>query len=230
MKIVAIIPARGGSQRIPGKNIKEFCGKPLIAWTILEALKSKYLDKVLVSTDDNKIAAVSKEFGAEVPFIRPTELSGPAIGIEPILRHGYEWLRDNDDYKADILLLLMPTAPLRQTQHIDEAIENFLKSKVDSVVGVNQVPASHTPYWTLVKNEAGKVTLFDGSHLKDRIVRSQDFPKKCYCWNDLVYVFKPENLYTLKPNLYGEVVEFYETSPLYEMDINTPEDWKEAEI
>ncbi len=231
-KIVAVIPARKESKRIPRKNIKNFLGKPLIAWTILGALESKYLDRVIVSTDDKKIAKIAKKYGAEVPFLRPAELAIPTIGIEPILKHTYEWLLENENYKADALVLLMPTSPLRQTRHIDEAIEIFKKTKPDSVLGVNETPANHTPYWTLVRNKNGKVTLWGGTSLKNIITRSQDFPKKCYARNDLVYVLKPKNLFEKKSNLYGNKVELYIISnpSNYEADINTFDDWHDAEL
>jgi len=231
-KIVAVIPARGKSRRIPKKNLKKFCGKPLIAWTILCALRSKYLDRVIVSTDDKEIAKVAKEYGAEVPFLRPAKLAAPTLGIEPTLKHAYQWLLENENYKADVLVLLMPTAPLRQTYHIDEAIEIFNKKKVDSVVAVNEIPANHTPYWTLIRSKNGKITLFDGTSLKNMIVRSQDFPQKCYGRNDLVYVLKPKNLFEKKPNLYGNKVELYiiPDPSNYEVDINTPNEWQDAEI
>ncbi len=232
MKIVAIIPARGGSKRIPRKNIRTFCGKPMIAWTILGALKSKHLDRVIVSTDDKEIAKVAKKYGAEVPFLRPDELTIPTIGIEPTLKHAYEWLLGNENYKADALAMLMPTAPLRQTRHIDEAIEIFKKTGADSVVAVNETPANHTPYWTLIRNKKGKITLFDGTSLKDMIVRSQDFPQKCYGRNDLIYVLKPKNLFEKKSNLYGNKVELYiiPDPSNYEADVNTPDEWADAEM
>ncbi len=231
-KFVAIIPARKESKRIPRKNIKNFCGKPLIAWTILGALKSRHLDRVIVSTDDKEIAKIAKRYGAEVPFLRPAELAIPTIGIEPTLKHTYQWLLENENYKADALVLLMPTSPLRQTRHIDEAIEIFKKTKADSVLGVNETPANHTPYWTLVRNKKDKVTLWDGINLKNIITRSQDFPQKCYARNDLVYVLKPKNLFEKKSNIYGNKVELYiiPDPSNYEADINTPDDWKDAEL
>ena len=232
MKIVAVIPARGGSKRIPRKNIKNFCGKPLIAWTILGAFKSKYLDRVIVSTDDKKIAKVAKKYGAEVPFLRPAELTIPTIGIEPTLKHAYQWLLENENYKADALVLLMPTSPLRQTRHIDEAIEIFKKTKANSVLGVNETPANHTPYWTLVRNKKGKVILWGGKSLKNIITRSQDFPQKCYARNDLIYILKPKNLFEKKSNIYGNKVELYviPDPSKYEADINTFDDWRDAEL
>jgi len=230
MKIVGIIPARGESRNIPLKNLKDFCGKPLISWSILSAKKSK-LDRVIVSTDNEEIAEVAKKYGAEVPFMRPKELAGDTIGVEPALKHAYEWLKEKENYEPDGLMLLHSTSPARQSFHIDEMLTIFNKKKPDSVVAVNETPANHTPYWTLVKNEDGSVTLFDGTPLKNILTRRQDFPKKCFARNDLGYVLKPENLYEDKPNLYGNNVELYVISdPLkYEMDINTLDEWQATE-
>ena len=233
MKIVAIIPARGGSKGIPNKNIKKFCGKPLIAWSIEGAIKAKKVDRVFVSTDSKKIVKIAKKYGAEAPFIRPSELATDKVGIEPVLKHTYEWLIENENYKADALILLLPTSPTRQTFHIEEAIRIFRKKEVDSVVSVNETPANHTPYWTLTRQKDGKTTLWGNIPLKNILTRRQDFPQKCYARNDLVYVLKPKNLYDKeKPNLYGSKVELYEITNgiKYEADINTTEEWKESEI
>ena len=124
-KILAVITARGGSKGVPRKNIKLLNGKPLITYVINSALHSKLIDRVIVSTDDPEIAKVAKKYGAEVPFLRPAELSIATIGIEPTLKHAYQWLLDNEGYKADALALLMPTSPLRQTFHIDDSIKIF---------------------------------------------------------------------------------------------------------
>lgn len=215
---------------MPDKNIRIFNGKPLIAWAILGAKKSKQLDRIIVSTDSPKIAKIAKKYGAEVPFLRPKELATSTIGIEPTLKHVYEWLLQNEGLKADGLLLLPATNPLRQTFHIDEAIKIFKGKKADSVVSVNETPANHTPYWTLVKSKSGKVVLFGGADLKNIITRRQDFPQKCYARNDLLYILKPKNLFEKKPNLYGKKVELYFTNPFYETDINTPEEWLAAEM
>ena len=230
MKIIGVIPARGGSKSIPLKNLKDFCGKPLIAWSIISAKKSK-LDRVIVSTDSPEIARVAKEYGAEVPFLRPPELAQDTVGMEPVLKHTYEWLKKNENYDADAIMLLQSTSPLRQAFHINNMLEAFIKSDADSIVAVNETPANHTPYWTLTKNIEGKVTLWDDTPLHDMLTRRQDFPKKCYSRNDLGYILKPKNLYESKPNLYGNKVELYITpnAHLYEADINTPEEWAEAE-
>ena len=212
------------------KNLRLFNGKPLIAWAILSAKKSKFLNRVIVSTDSPKIAKVAKKYGAEVPFLRPAELATATIGIELTLKHAYQWLIDNESYKADGIALLMATNPLRQPFHIDTAIEIFTKKNTDSVVSVNETPANHTPYWTLIKPASGKVSLFGEISLKNILTRRQDFPQKCYARNDLVYLLKPKNLFEKKSNLYGNKVDIYETNALYEADINTPGDWIDTEI
>ncbi len=226
---MGIIPARGGSKKIINKNLKHFCGKPLIGWTIETALKSAPMDRLIVSTDSQEIVEVAKKYGADVPFIRPNELATDTIGIEPVLQHAYQWLL-KDGYSVDALALLFATNPLRQTFHINEAINIFQTKQCDSVVSVNETPANHTPYWTLTKSNDGGVCLFGGVPLENILNRRQDFPQKCYARNDLVYVLKPQNLYENPPRLYGSKVELYETNPLYEIDINTEEDWQEAEI
>jgi len=231
-RIIGIIPARGGSQGIHGKNTRLFYGKPLIAWSIITALKSKQLDRVIVSTDSSSIAQVAKQYGAEV-IMRPPELAITSIGIEPTLRHTYEYLKETEGYIADGIVMMMATSPTRQPFHIDDAIKLFFKKNATSVVGVNQTPANHTPYWTLIRSTKGKVTLWDNIPLKQILTRRQDFPLTCYARNDLIYVLKPENLYdTEKPNLYGDKVELLveEHPEKYEMDINTPGEWHQAEI
>lgn len=225
MKIIAIIPSRGGSERIPHKNIKNFAGKPLIAWTILEAKKSQFINKIISATDSPKIAAVAEKYGAEAPFLLPESLTKPSESIEPAIKYAYEWLIKNKNYKTDAIVLLMPTNPLRTANHIDEAIKIFVKKGADSVVAVSETPANHTPYWTLIKHENKGAALFDGQSIKNIIRISQNFPRKCYARNDLVYVFKPKNLFEKNSNLYGDKVELHVTSPLYEADINTYDEW-----
>ncbi|KKQ91021.1 MAG: CMP-N-acetylneuraminic acid synthetase [Candidatus Azambacteria bacterium GW2011_GWA2_39_10] len=230
MKIIAIIPARGGSLRIRDKNIKNFAGKPLIAWTILEAKKSELINKIIVATDSPEISMIAKKYGAETPFLLPDSLTQPSSSIEPVIKYAYEWLIKNQNFKADAVVLLMPPNPLRKSVFIDEAIKIFKKKKPDSVVAVSETPANHTPFWTLIKQKSGKVTLFNGQNIKKIIRISQNFPQKCYGRNDLVYVLKPRNLFEKNSNLYGDKVELYVTNPLYEADINTPEEWLMTEM
>ena len=230
MKIIGIIPARGRSKSIRNKVIRLFCGKPLIAWSIESAKKSKALDRIIVLTDSPYIAAVARTHGAEVPFLEPMELADGTGGIELPIRFVYEKLIETENYKADAIAMLMPTNPFRKSTHIKAAIALFKKKKSDSVVAVNEIPANHTPFWTFVRTEERGAALFGNIPLKNIYDRRQDFPHPCYARNEIIYLLKPKNLYETPPRLYGTKVELYETSPLYEADINTPEEWKLAEI
>lgn len=225
-KTVAVIPARGGSQAIPHKNIRPFEGKPLIAWAIACALASKNIDRVIVSTDSRQIADISRACGAEVPFLRPDLISTADTPIEPVMAHAYEWLVHHENYRPDALILLFATSPLRERHHIEEALDLFYESQADSVISVNESPAHYTPYWTLVRSPNGVVSYFDGQDIRTGYTRRQDFPQTCWAKNGLVFVIKPQNLFDNPPSLYGRRVEFYVTERLYDGDINTEEDWE----
>jgi N-acylneuraminate cytidylyltransferase/CMP-N,N'-diacetyllegionaminic acid synthase len=143
-KVLAIIPARGGSKGLPQKNILPLLGKPLIAWTIEQALESKYLDEVVVSTDDEEIAKISKKYGAEVPFMRPKELAtDKAKGIKVVF-HALKWLEEHNEY-YDLLILLQPTSPFRTAKDINQAIELLFIKNAKAIVSVCET--EHHPYW-----------------------------------------------------------------------------------
>ena len=152
--ILGIIPARGGSKGLPRKNIKPLLGKPLIAWTIEQALASKYLDRVIVSTDDKEIAEISKKYGAEIPFMRPKELAEDnAKGIDVVL-HAIDWLKENNKRKHyDLIILLQPTSPLRATEDIDKTIELLFLKEAKAIVSVCEV--DHHPLWANILPEDG---------------------------------------------------------------------------
>ena len=135
-RIVAIIPARGGSKGIKRKNIRILNGKPLISYTIEQALKSKYIDRVIVSTEDLEIAEISKSFGAEVPFLRPQELAqDDTPGIEPII-HAVNYLNGEEKYFFEYVMCLQCTCPLRKAKDIDNSIEEINKKNADALVSV----------------------------------------------------------------------------------------------
>lgn len=158
MKILVIIPARGGSKGILYKNVISFAGKPLIAWTIESAIKSGCIDRVIISTDDEKIAEISRKFGAEVPFFRPPELSGDDIGTLPVLTHALKWLEENDNYIPDYMMLLQPTSPLRNTEDIKESVKIAKEKNADSVISVCETKAH--PYILKTVSPDGKLTDF----------------------------------------------------------------------
>jgi CMP-N,N'-diacetyllegionaminic acid synthase len=139
MSFLAIIPARGGSKSIPRKNLRVVAGKPLIVWSIEQALAANLLDRVVVSTDDAEIAEVASRAGAEVPFLRPAELATDTAPTEPVLLHALNWLEKYDAYCPEGVLLLQPTCPVRSDGTINRALQLFIERKADSLVGVREI-------------------------------------------------------------------------------------------
>ena len=151
-EVLAIIPARGGSKSIPYKNIYPILGKPLLAYTIEAARKSRLINRVIVSTDDTKIAAVAKKYGAEVPFMRPAELGQDHTPDLPVFQHALSWLKKHQNYKPDFIVHLWPTSPLRKPEDIDEAIRLFKKHpKADSLRSVMIAPETPFKMWKIDK-------------------------------------------------------------------------------
>jgi len=153
MKIIALIPARGGSKSIKNKNITPFSGKPLISYTIEQALQSKLIDRVIVSTDSNEIANVAKQYGADIPFMRPTELAEDDTVDLPVFEHCLEYLRNNEKYIPDIIVQLRPTSPLRTLSMIDDAINLLIKNKYASSVRCICEPSQNPFKMWMVKQD-----------------------------------------------------------------------------
>jgi len=183
MNILAIIPARGGSKGIPRKNIKNLNGKPLIFYTIREAKKSKFLSRIVVSTDDEKISNVSKRYGVDV-IKRPKKLAKDTTSSEAVIKHAINYLKKKERFHADIVVLLQPTSPLRKVNDIDNSIKKFLNSNCSCVVTVCET--SHTPYWMykITKNDKLEKLIKSRKVIK----RRQDAPI-VYQLNGAVYVF-----------------------------------------
>ena len=143
--ILALIPARGGSKGIPRKNIRSFAGYPLIAWSIAAGLQAKSVSRVIVSTDDDEIAAVARELGAETPFLRPAEFAQDRTTDLPVFEHALKWLEDIEGYKPEIVVQLRPTSPIRPRDCVDTAVSILSQHlDADSVRGV--VPAAQNPH------------------------------------------------------------------------------------
>src|SRR3989338_1584602 len=135
-KVICIIPARGGSKRVPRKNIKLLKGKPLISYAINAAKQSKYIDRVIVSTDDQEIARVAKKYGAEVPFMRPADLAtDTALGL-PVIQHAINYVESVDKDEVNFVVVIQPTSPMVLSQDVDSAIEQIVKTKANSCVSV----------------------------------------------------------------------------------------------
>lgn len=150
MDVLAIIPARGGSKGIPRKNVKDLCGKPLIAWTIEAAHRSRHVTRTIVSTDDPEIAEAARHYGAEVPFLRPAEISQDLSTDVEFLLHALDFLKEKEAYEPDIILRLPPTSPLRTAAHIDEGIEVLLKNPdADAVRPIAEAPKHPYKLWKI---------------------------------------------------------------------------------
>jgi N-acylneuraminate cytidylyltransferase/CMP-N,N'-diacetyllegionaminic acid synthase len=165
-KILALIPARGGSKGLPGKNIRTLFGKPLIAWSIEAGLNSKYVDRVVVTTDDQKIASVAKKYGAEIPFMRPKELANDKSSSIDVVLHALDYLKKQGS-EFDYIILLEPTSPLRETEDVDKSIEMLVnnRSGAVSIVGVSKVEAAH-PMFDVKINKRGLLEHYMGSFQK----------------------------------------------------------------
>jgi N-acylneuraminate cytidylyltransferase/CMP-N,N'-diacetyllegionaminic acid synthase len=154
MKVLAIIPARGGSKGLPGKNIRPLCGKPLIAWSITQGLESKYIDRVLVSSDSEAIIDIAKQFGADAPFVRPAELATDESTTYDAIQHVLTYLKCEENEEYDFVVLLEPTSPLRDVSDIDGALELLNNNKFsESLVGVAAAESFHPSFLFTIQNE-----------------------------------------------------------------------------
>ena len=221
-KFLALIPARAGSKGIKDKNIIDLKGKPLIAYSIDAALKSKYIDRVVVSTDGEDIAAVAKEWGADVPFLRPDYLASDTAKTIDAVLHCIEALKKAGD-SYDYLVLLQPTQPLRQSFHIDEAIEKMLDLDANSLVSVSKV--KEHPVLIRTIGEDGKLqNLLNCSST----VRRQDFPD-FYRVNGAIYINKIDENLNETTSLNDNIIP-YEMAHEYDVDIDELLDLKIAEL
>ena len=188
MNVVAIIFARGGSKGLPGKNIRPFGGKPLIAWSIEHALAIKRIDRVLVSTDSDEIAAVALEYGAEVPFMRPAELAADDSPEWLAWRHALNYLRETTGELPDVMVSVPATAPLRLPQDIENCLNEYENHDADIIITVTD--AHRSPYFNMVKTVAdGSVELVNPPQIA--IARRQDAPI-VFDMATVCYVVKPE--------------------------------------
>lgn len=223
--ILGLIPARGGSKGLPRKNIKPLLGKPLIAWTIEQALTSKYIDMVVVSTDDKEIAEISKKYGAAVPFIRPKELAEDnAKGIDVVL-HAIDWLKENDKRKQyDLVMLLQPTSPLRTTEGIDKAIEFLFLKEAKAIVSVCEV--DHHPLWANTLPEDGCMKDFIRREVTNK--NRQELPV-FYRLNGTIYLAYCDYIKQCK-SFMGKETFAYIMPTERSIDIDSKTDLKLAEI
>ena len=219
--MIAIIPARGGSKGLPGKNVKLLNGKPLIAYAIEAALKAKYIDRVIISTDDEEIARVAVAFGAELPFMRPAELaSDSAMAIDNYI-YTINRLEKECGDSIDAFVVLQPTSPLRIAEDIDGAIELFNEKKADSVISYTQ--EAHPISWhKYVDNEGRFVDIFDSN------IKNRQENRVSYYPNGAVYVFRTAMIRERK--YYTDKSYAYIMPRSRSVDIDFIEDFEYAEF
>lgn len=223
LKVLGLIPARGASKGVPRKNIKELCGKPLLAYTAESALSANRLSRVILSTEDEEIAWVGREVGLDVPFMRPAYLAADDTPTLPVVLHAIEALERLGD-RFDAVCLLQPTNPLRRSEDIDNCIDLLEKTGADSVFTVRRVPDEYNPKWVYWKEADDRMSLSTGDNLP--VPRRQELPP-AYHRDGSVYVTRCCSLQAYG-NLYGIDTRGYEIAGGHHINIDTFNDWAAA--
>lgn len=224
MKVLGLIPARGGSKGVPRKNIRLLNGKPLLAYTAETAIKARNLTRVILSTEDEEIAEIGKTLGLDVPFMRSPELARDTTPSFSVVMHAISTLQaQNEIY--DAVCLLQPTNPLRRPADIDDCIELLIHSKADCVISVLPVPHEYNPKWVFWRAASGKMLLAGGD--REPIARRQDLPP-AFHRDGSIYVTRRETIIQHR-NLYGNHVQGYEMKPEFSANIDTEDDWRAVE-
>lgn len=223
MKILAIIPARGGSKGVPRKNCKILGSLPLIGYTLDSAKESKLISKTIVSTDDEEIAALAEKWGCKPPFIRPSELAQDSSTSLEVVQHAIDFFERKQMF-FDAVCLLQPTSPFREKGFIDRAIEKFSHSNADSLVSVLPIPHEYNPHWAFEENEKGLLSIATGE--EKIITRRQDLPK-CYHRDGSIYITKTSVI--KNGSFYGKSISYIKSNPDYYVNIDTLKDWENAE-
>ncbi|MFH1890107.1 MAG: acylneuraminate cytidylyltransferase family protein [Candidatus Kuenenbacteria bacterium] len=227
LNIIGIIPARGGSKGVPRKNIKLLGDKPLIAYSIESAKKSKYLDRIIVSTEDKEIAEIAKKYSAEV-IMRPLEMATDSAPTEPSLIHVVEELKKNENDTTHIVVLLQVTSPFRKAEDIDKALEQLIKHPTaDSIYSVYEAPNHFNPHWISRIDDDGFVKPYLGDSIN---LNRQSLPK--VYWRDgQIYVVYADKLIKTGSR-FGEngVIPYINTTDKYHINIDTELDFMLAEL
>ncbi len=224
MKILGLIPVRGGSKGVPGKNIKILGTKPLIQYTLDAAQESKLISRCIVSTDSQEIADCVNHIGGHVPFLRPDSLALDNSPTLPVIQHALHFYMEQGE-TYDAVCLLQATSPFRTPGFIDEAITRFIAMECDALISVLPVPTEFNPHWTFETARNGFLRIATG---EEKIIsRRQDLPP-AFFRDGSVYVTKTDVL--LKGNsLFGKNLGYIQSEPAWHVNIDTLDDWKEAE-
>lgn len=224
MKILGFIPARGGSKGVPGKNIRVLGTKPLIQYTLEAAQQSKYLSHSIVSTDSELIAAGVRKLGGHVPFMRPASLALDNTPTLPVIQHALHFYLEQGE-SFDAVCLLQVTNPFRLPGFIDQAIECFMEKNCDALISVLPVPTEFNPHWTFETAPNGFLKIATGE--EKIIARRQDLPP-AYFRDGSLYITRTKVLME-QNSLYGTTLGYILNDPTWYVNIDTPDDWKEAE-
>lgn len=223
--MIALIPARGGSKGLPGKNIKLLRGKPLIAYAIEEAKKCSFINHVVVSTDSEEIAFISRKYGAEIPFMRPAHLAEDTSSAVDVYIHAMKTLSNIYGKTEDKMMVLLPTAPMRTAAHIEAAYELFKNYSAKTLVSVREAPVP--PSWYLWINKEGCLKNCEFG-IKEGMTKNRQSESKYYVPNGAIYILD-YNLLKEKRTYYCEDTIAYIMSGLVSVDIDTIDDFNYAE-
>jgi CMP-N-acetylneuraminic acid synthetase len=226
MRVLGVITARGGSKGILRKNIRLLRGKPLLQYTAEAALAARRLSRVVLTTDDREIAALGRQLGLNVPFLRPAELARDDTPSLPVLQHAVGWLEENENDTFDTICLLQPTNPLRTAGLIDACIDAMAASEADSLVTLLEVPAEHNPHWVYLQQSNGFFRLSTGE--SQPIPRRQELPP-AFHREGSVYLTRRDVLMT-RNSLFGENLAGYVVSADECVNIDDEKDWVRAEV
>jgi YrbI family 3-deoxy-D-manno-octulosonate 8-phosphate phosphatase len=228
-EILALIPARGGSKGIPRKNIRSFAGYPLLAWSIAAAKQAACVTRVIVSTDDEEIAAVARAYGAETPFLRPAEFAQDNITDLPVFEHALHWLETNEDYQPEIVIQLRPTSPIRPRDCVDSAVNILLQqADADCVRGV--VPAGQNPYkmWRIAGDGQPMKSLLEVEGITEPYNAPRQILPPVYWQTGHIDAIRVSTI-RQKHSLTGDVIYPLVIDPRYTVDIDNLSDWAKYE-
>ena len=226
VEVLALIPARGGSKGIPRKNIKDLGGHPLIAYSIAAGLSSELVTRTIVTTDDEEIACIARDYGAEVPFLRPEEFARDDTRDLPVFQHVLAWLHENEEYQPDVVVQLRPTSPFRSPELVDEAVQILLDNpQANSVRGI--VPSKQNPYKMWQVQDNGQMSpLLNPEFIEAYNMPRQELPAT-FWQTGHIDAIRTQTI--LNDSMSGEIVYACQIDPRFSVDLDNLLDWEYAE-
>jgi CMP-N-acetylneuraminic acid synthetase len=232
LEVLALIPARGGSKSIPRKNIRPFAGHPLIAYSIAAGLQAQTVTRVVVSTDDEEIALIARQYGAETPFLRPAEYSQDGTADLPVFQHALSWLAENQDYHPEIVVQLRPTSPLRRVAHIDRAVSGLIEHPEADAIRTVCVPFQNPFKMWRIEPDGLMRPLIESVGAGQKIQEPYNMPRQALpeAFWQTGYVDAAWTATLMeKHSMTGERILPLVIDPGDWIDIDSPDDWRRAE-